>query len=365
MTSKPRKARRRLMMAALASAAAGAVAVPLATAGAATPPAGAATATPIKHLVVIFQENVSFDHYFATYPNAANTDGTPFHAKPGTPSINGLSGALLTNNPNSANPQRLGGTAQQITCDQDHEYTDEQKAFDGGRMDKFVQYTDVPSCSAPTYGAPGLVMDYYDGNSVTGLWNYAQRFAMSDNSYGTTFGPSTVGALNLVSGQTYGVSKELNPSGPTMPEGEVLDHAGNTGLGTVIGDPQPYYDDCSTRDRVALSDKNQNIGDLLNARDVTWGFFEGGFRPTAVVNGKAVCGAKHNVGAGLGFTGQYGTKADYIPHHEPFQYYASTANPHHLPPTAAAMIGRTDRANHQYDLSDFRAALARGRLPAV
>ena len=48
------------------------------------------TATPIKHLVVIFDENVSFDHYFGTYPYAANTDGTTFTAKPGTPTVNGL-----------------------------------------------------------------------------------------------------------------------------------------------------------------------------------------------------------------------------------------------------------------------------------
>ncbi len=37
-------------------------------------------------------------------------------------------------------------------------------------------------------------MNYYDGNTVTGLWNYAQNFAMSDNSFGTTFGPSAPGA---------------------------------------------------------------------------------------------------------------------------------------------------------------------------
>src|SRR2546423_901867 len=66
------------------------------------------TTTPIKHLVVIFQENVSFDHYFGTYPKATNPQGEPtFHAAPGTPSVNGLSGPLLTDNPNSANPQRL------------------------------------------------------------------------------------------------------------------------------------------------------------------------------------------------------------------------------------------------------------------
>jgi len=70
---------------------------------------GSGTATPIKHLVVIFQENVSFDHYFATYPNAANLSGErPFHAAAGTPTVNGLSQELLTDNPNAANPQRLG-----------------------------------------------------------------------------------------------------------------------------------------------------------------------------------------------------------------------------------------------------------------
>ena len=45
-------------------------------------------------------------------------------------------------------------------------------------------------------------MDYYDGNTVTGLWNYAQHYALNDNSFGSNFGPSTVGALNVVSGQT-------------------------------------------------------------------------------------------------------------------------------------------------------------------
>ena len=47
------------------------------------PAAGGATATPIKHVVVIFQENVSFDHYFGTYPHAANSDGEPPFMPPG------------------------------------------------------------------------------------------------------------------------------------------------------------------------------------------------------------------------------------------------------------------------------------------
>src|SRR5215472_2508948 len=84
------------------------------------------TTTPIKHLVVIFDENASFDHYLGTYPFAANTDGTTFKAKPGTPAVNGLYsaitpsgpvGPLLTSNPNEFNPQRLSHS-QALTSDQ-------------------------------------------------------------------------------------------------------------------------------------------------------------------------------------------------------------------------------------------------------
>jgi phospholipase C len=327
------------------------------------------TATPIHHLVVVFQENVSFDHYFGTYPNAANVDGQRFTARPGTPQVDGLTPELLTHNPNRAQPMRLGGPGQQVVCDQDHEYTAEQEAFHGGAMDQFVEHTETATCKPPVFTAPGMVMDYYDGNSVTALWNYAQHFAMSDNSYNTTFGPSTPGAVNLISGQIHGVTKEFMPNGK-FPIGDVIENAGN-GQGTVIGDAQPFGDDCSNRDQVQISADNKNIGDLLNAKGITWGFFEGGFKPTeSKPDGTAVCGASHNVGAALGGTGKTGAlafdvKADYIPHHEPFQYYASTANPHHLPPSSAAMIGQTDPANHQYDLADFWVAADTGHLPAV
>src|SRR5580693_9892696 len=102
---------------------------------------GSATATPIKHLVVIFEENVSFDHYFGTYPNATNPSGEPrFVAAPGTPTVNGLTGVLLTNNPNATNPVNGAGKtnpfrldrSEAATADQDHDYTPEQLAFDHG-----------------------------------------------------------------------------------------------------------------------------------------------------------------------------------------------------------------------------------------
>jgi phospholipase C len=75
-----------------------------------------ATTTPIKHLVIIFQENESFDHYFGTYPAAANPAGEPrFIAAAGTPSINRLTPALLNFNPNGVNPFRYD-RSQVFTC---------------------------------------------------------------------------------------------------------------------------------------------------------------------------------------------------------------------------------------------------------
>ncbi len=90
------------------------------------------------------------------------------------------------------------------------------------------------------------------------------------------------------------------------------------------------------------------------------GWFAGGFALTGKnTDGTPACGA-----SSTGLASPTGTH-DYIPHHEPFQYYKTTANPNHLPPSGASKIGQTDQANHQYDLSLFTVALNEGRLPAV
>ena len=330
-------------------------------------------ATPIEHVVVIFQENVSFDHYFGTYPFALNPPGEPgFGAAPDTPSVNGLGslvdgqpdGVLLTANPNAANPAnstaainpfRLG-RSQASTCDQDHNYGDEQAAFHQGLMDLFPATVGVGGSSfcdpSFSYGkGKGLVMGYFDGNTVTALWNYAQNFAMSDNSYGTTFGPSTPGLLNLVAGNTY-------PATPSAASAKVVPNS--AGPGTLVGDLDPSGDVCSAGTTVRLDGKN--IGDLLNAKGVSWGAFMGGFD----LNVKNPDGSTACNRASPATAANAGPTKDYIPHHAFFQYYASTANPMHVRPSSVAAIGTVgDRANHQYDLHDFFDALATGNMPAV
>jgi phospholipase C len=325
------------------------------------------TATPIKHLVVIFDENISFDHYFGTYPNATNTDGTKFVAKKNTPAVNGLTPKLLTKNPNLFNPTRLSPD-QALTCDQNHGYGAEQLAYDGGKADKFVQDTETDKCTGQPilFGQPGLVMDYYDGNTVTGLWNYAQNYAMSDNSYDSVFGPSSPGAVNLISGNTHGMVAVNSTTHTITSDPFVVQSPNGAGVGTVINDPDPAWDDCADNNHTSTNNlgamEGTNVGDLLNRQGVTWGWFQGGFKPTVTAanssTGFAACGATHNNVGGI-------PAVDYSAHHNPFEYYLSTANPHHLPPTSTAMIGQTDQANHEYDLTDFNSAVQANNIPAV
>ncbi len=335
------------------------------------------TSTPIKHLVVIYGENVSFDHYFATYPNSTNPSGEPsFTAASGTPSINGLTGSLLTSNPNftntangtgAVNPFRLD-RSQAATADQNHAYTAEQEAGDGGALDLFPKYTgNGTSGGAGAFGTKGQVMGYFDGNTVTALWNYAQKYAMSDNAWTTTYGPSTPGALEVVAGQTNGfeiVNTSKQPATATTSSYYIPDGAG--GL-TMINDVDPGYDTCSSTTDSGLINA-PNIGDLLNAQKITWGGFMGGFN-LQTVNANGTTGCKRSTTA----TAVNAATADYIPHHNWFQYFKSTSNPQHTRPSSTAAIGSSletdgktaEPANHQYDTDDFFAAVKAGNYPSV
>ena len=159
---------------------------------------------------------------------------------------------------------------------------------------------------------------------------------------------------------------------------------------TVTGDPDPALDDCgadaggTATGKATVQMAGRNVGDLLNLKGITWGWLEGGFTPTtpAVVNPdgstktSGTCTAAHiqhqygtppvlvvpnptiNPGADIHISG-----VDYSPHHQPFQYYASTRNQHHIPPASVGEIGNNGPANHQYDITDFFAALKAHNLP--
>jgi phospholipase C len=316
------------------------------------PAAKLKTATPIKHLVVIFDENNSFDHYFGTYPHALNLSGetSKFFPAPDTPQINGLTPTLLTNNPNllsgGSNPFRLA-PSQAATCNNSNAYTAEQEAFDGGLLDKFSATATTKPCGFFLPTPPQLLsMGYYDGNTVTALWNYAQHFSLSDNFFDTEFGVTVAGHMNLLSGQTNGL---IVKAGAPVSHSVIAN-------GSIIANVQPYYDDCAAGATPNVVMTGRNVGDLLNAAGVSWGWFYGDFGAVSITN--------------TGGTPMATCTSIYNSHYAPFDYYQSTSNPHHIPPASLAAIG-TDTcanqmcANHNYDLAEFFQALGAGNLPAV
>jgi len=380
-----------------------------------------ATATPIKHVVVIFGENVSFDHYFATYPNAQTGNGEPqFTPAANTQTdINTLAhaGLLTTANPNAAatspnvanatvngvatTPPNVGGVTltsalaqpfrldrtQANTKSQNHSYGPEQLADDNDKMDGFPLFTSAATVvggSTGAFGSAAQVLGYFDGNTVTGLWNYAQNFAMSDNAWTDTFGPSTPGAVEVVSGQNNGIQMFKTTSTTDTPPGTAVSGTSSSPSGnaiidgqggfTLIGDLDPAGDLCtneanSTGTVVAqFSPKVKNIGDLLNTKSITWGGFTGGFN-LSTVNPNGTTSCKRSTFSSV----LNSSPADYVQHHNWFQYFPSTANLTHQRPTSTAMIGFTEPTldntatpvHHQYDVDDFFTAVKAGNYPSV
>jgi phospholipase C len=131
----------------------------------------------------------------------------------------------------------------------------------------------------------------------------------------------------------------------------------------MYGDSDPFGDVCSSTTAPTTSMNGKNIGDLLNSKSISWGWFQGGFDLTLTnANGTAGCKrTSSSITLHSAYTG------DYIQHHQPFQYYASTRNVAHKRPPSVMVIGTSSdgAANHQYDTHDFFDALQIQNLPAV
>ena len=204
------------------------------------------------------------------------------------------------------------------------------------------------------------VMTYFDGNTVTAMWNYAQYYSMSDNSFSTTYGPTVPGHANLIAGTTHGIIIH-DPANPANPDtsGFYVNPEDNS-VTLVDANLPGYLDDCGSGRTFEFTGKN--VGDLMNEKNVTWGYFQGGFLPTPPAtldaNGNvltpAVCNTQHppirwrstarpiwcrtrtyNPGMDI-----HALANDYSTGVTPFMKYASTRNPHHLRPSSVAISAR-------------------------
>ncbi len=437
------------------------------------------TTTPIQHVVVILNENVPFDAMFGTYPFAANLPGeTPFFPKEDTEipdnllTIDPLTGGnYLTTNRNigqngsgRVNPTRLAPN-QELTNFESNGYTRTQIDVDNGLMDRFVYKQTTPppilytvggvqKSFDATYGqGANIAMDYWDGNTFTGLWNYAQFYATSDRNFTTGYGESIIGNINWGSGNNSELIPEFpdllidvnlltaiantasaNPQLPPIPEGvqfvkwgDILATFNNTVLYNWVASKNDlsileflifwFQTDPTFRASIQfpgvsgvvqfaqqftsnlINPKVKNIGDRLNKKNVTWGCFRGGwlpkqslsdpnaivlpyqalFPPSVIAELQAIMPEFNNLvllfHTSLNFTPPAGStnviaqivgpQIDYLDGDHPFDYFASTSNPHLAPYSSLENVGKQDQANHNYDIDDFFNALDIGVLPAV
>lgn len=224
------------------------------------------TKSPIKYVIVICQENRSFDSYFGTYPFAPG-----FKPLPGTPFVNGIPAG-------SYNPDKKGNPIyayrftknQKITADPEHGYETMMEAYNKGKMDKFY------FVSARKHVDKGMAaMGHYDAETIPEYWNYAQNYSLADNWFQPVFGSSTPGALYLVAAQS-GTKKD-----------------------PIIGGQRPAYGPYGADKPTNLADPltYPNIGDLLSEKKISWKWYQGGYRDGVHATHK------------------------YVAHHNPFQYF--------------------------------------------
>ncbi len=289
------------------------------------------THSPIKHTIILYQENISFDHYFGTYGHGSN----------GIPAGSALSYTNGTQTWGPFAPTQLLGTTQSRTCDVDHSYTDMIRMVNHGAMDQFLsafsppaqgndKIVGTPATTCPRFetltppgtGATALANAYYTGTAgdpnapLQNYWSLASQYTLADNFFQGVYGPSTPGAQWLVAATN-----------------------------NTSGDPNPIGDICNDYPASISPQNIPNLGAEASAAGTSWAWFQGGFgtcTPTAV-NG-------------------------YSAHHDPFQYFTSTADLNHADAFNPNM-SYPEANRHQRDLSVFDAALAgtpiSGQVPTL
>jgi phospholipase C len=321
---------------------AGVIALLLVVAACMTVPRTPASLTSIDHVIVIYQENWSFDALFGKFPGAngianasrvslaqADKDGTPYATLP--PSIDtrqppprpdpripaNLPVAPFDLSPYVAPDSRTGNPV--------HRFYQQQYQINGGRMDRFVAWTNVG----------GLVMSYYDATQMP-LGKLAQEFVLADNFFHAAFGGSFLNHMWLVCACTprwpdapADLVAQLDDRGFVVKDGEVTPDGYIVNTAYTINTPHPAR--ITDPHHLVPNLTLPTIADRLDARGISWAWYSGGWSD-------ALAGKPH---------------ARFAYHHQPFAYFAKWAN------------GTAAKAEHLKDEADFLRDLAEGRLPAV
>jgi phospholipase C len=296
----------------------------------------------IDHVIVIYQENWSFDALLGRFPGAngivnasptsiAQTDktGKPYTTLP--PSIDTRRQPPAVDARIPANlPVAPFDLAPYVPVDSrsgnpTHRFYQQQHQINGGRMDRFVAWTNVG----------GLVMSYYDATNMP-LGKLAREFVLADNFFHAAFGGSFLNHMWLVCACTphwpdapADLRARLDDKGMLLKDGEVTPDGYAINTAYTVNTPHPAR---ITDTRHLMPNLTApTIGDRLDEKGISWAWYSGGWND-------AIAGRPH---------------ARFAYHHQPFAYFAKWAD------------GTAAKAKHLKDEKEFLRDAASGRLPAV
>jgi len=292
----------------------------------------------LNHIVVIYQENWSFDSLYGKYPGANGLDNaadtTPQVDKNGEPYVT-LPQPLNTSfSPAVPDPRfpadlpvqpfdtiKFVGANQQ-TGDLVHRFYHEQYQIDGGKMDKFITWSD----------AAGLVMSYYDATEMP-EGKLAQQFTLMDNFFHGAFGGSFLNHQFLICAcaptwpdAPSNIVAQLDDNGVITRDGQVTPDGFAVNTSYSVNTPHPASATALMPNQTAPT-----IGDRLSEKGVPWAWYSGGWTTAMLGHPDPL----------------------FQSHHQPFAYYANYAD------------GTAGRADHLRDETDFYTDVAQNRLPAV
>jgi phospholipase C len=291
----------------------------------------------INHLIVLYQENWSFDSLYGNFPGAegiSNASPTSLHQVDKTDKLyTTLPQPLNKGKPDSRFPANMPVqpfdaskyvAPDLMTGDLVHRFYQEQYQIDGGKMDKFVAWSD----------AAGLVMSYYNANDYP-EGKLAQQYTLGDHFFHAAFGGSFLNHFWLVCACSpkfpnapTSMVAQLDSNGKMVKDGAVTPDGYAINTSFSVNTPHPK--DTPTANLVP-EQTMPNIGDELSAKKVSWAWYSGGWND-------AIAGHPDSL---------------FQFHHQPFAYFANYAD------------GTPARKEHLKDEQDFTAALKNGTLPSV
>lgn len=338
----------------------------------------------IDHIVVIYQENRSFDHYFGAYrnPNGAaavtnlldaqgkvdarftgwqkNPAGIPYNYLPAPQEIAGFYGALLENRPFHLAPYLPAG--DNVTWDPAHNFHRMFAQLDGGRMDQFVALAlprkgEKPAALAKASAErvsfdlstpSGAVVGFYTRDDIPHYHHLADEYILFDHFFQAMSGGSTGNALYLAAARSAVWAQA--PDQLKIAQIPALFDPPYDEQGILINDLPPLNGPTEismAKLKIAPPPEQQtypSIGDRLNAAGISWAWYNENW------NSVKPWALKTAFGPGDG-SAVIDTVNLYVPHHNPFQYY----------PSWQANV----RAGHMRDAADFAQDLRSRKLPAV